>query len=112
MDSAKRGDRHGRPVGGPQPFHDAMGPDSIVGKRSKHRLQDDQREGRNGRDYCFVPRTLEFAALSHPVICENIATTSPLLAFGWVTSGGKTYMARSKNVADLGAIANDYHASR
>jgi hypothetical protein len=25
---------------------------------------------------------------------------------------GKTYMARSKNVADLDAIANDYHASR
>ena len=47
-----------------------------------------------------------------PQICENIATTSPLLAFGWVTSGGKTYMARSKNVADLGAIANDYRASR
>jgi hypothetical protein len=26
-----------------------------------------------------------------------------LLAFGWVTSGGKTYMARSKNVCGLGS---------
>ena len=28
------------------------------------------------------------------------------------SQGGKTYMARSKNVADLDAIAKDYHASR
>jgi hypothetical protein len=46
-----------------------------------------------------------------PGVFANTSVRSAILVLSR-SRDGKTYMVRSKNVADLNAIANDYHASR